>query len=95
MWARDDINASVNNLLQLDFIEGMKLKSLLSDEVAGGIKLMHGLKKSLGLLRRSFEFDLKSPHHSIDRVDLWEYKSYGRHGIPPTTKVVGLLPEGS
>ncbi len=85
----------INNLLQLDFIGGMKFKSLLSDEVAGGIKLMHGLKKSLILFRRSFEFDLKSLHHSIDILDLWAYRSYGRHGIPPTTKVVGLLPEGS
>jgi hypothetical protein len=63
-------NLMIDNLLQLDFIGCMKLKSLLSDEVAGGVKLMHGLKESLGLLRRSFKFDLKSLHHSIDILDL-------------------------
>lgn len=71
-------NLMINNLLQFDFICCMKLKSLLCNEVAGGIKLMHSLKESLGLLRRSFKFDLKSLHHSIDIKNLWRYKSNGR-----------------
>ena len=69
----------IDNLLQLDFIGCMKLKSLLCDEVAGGVKLMHGLKESLGLLRRSFKFDLKCLHHNIDILDLWKYYGYGRN----------------
>lgn len=85
----------INNLLQLDFIGGMKLKRFLSDEVAGGVKLMHGLKKSLILFRLGFKFNLKSLHHNIDLIDLWVYMIYGRNGIPPTTKVVGLLPNRS
>lgn len=63
-------NLMINNLLQFDFICCMKLKSILCNEVAGGIKLMHSLKESLGLLRRSFKFDLKSLHHSIDIKNL-------------------------
>ncbi len=39
-------NLTINNLLRLDFIGCMKLKSLLSNKVAGGVKLMHGLKRA-------------------------------------------------
>ncbi len=68
----------INNLLQFDFIGCMKFKSLLSDEVAGGVKLMHSLKKGLMLFGRGFKFNLKSLHHSIDIKNLWKYKGYGR-----------------
>ncbi len=88
-------NLIINNLLQFDFVGCMKLKGFLSNEIAGGIELMHGLKKSLALLRCSFKFNLKSLHHSIDIKNLWKYKGYGRSYtafLPGIRTAVRILP---
>jgi len=56
-------NRIINDLLQLDFIGGMKLKRFISHEVAGGVKLMHRLANSLNLFWGRFKFDLERLHH--------------------------------
>jgi len=56
-------NRIINDLLQLDFIGGTKLKRFVSHEVAGGVKLMHRLANSLNLFWSRFKFDLERLHH--------------------------------
>jgi hypothetical protein len=56
-------NRIIDDLLQLDFIGGTKLKRSVSHEVAGGVKLMHRLANSLNLFWGRFKFDLERLHH--------------------------------
>ena len=47
------------SMVQFHLAKNFRLEGLLGDPVAGFIKLLHGLQKSLGLFLRRCQFDFK------------------------------------